>query len=156
MITYELNTDEFANLVIDTLYEDADSFLTSDGEGDYYVINSPSMMAHVYVWTIRAGIPVITPDRYESLKTGVSTSGFTPLAIVGTPDGAFEFNLDTMKLKFEPFSDGDKPDIKIAELPIEKGKRILDFYPEFSSHDEYLDSLMGDAEPSMYDEEASW
>jgi hypothetical protein len=156
MITHELNTDEFANLVVDNLYEDAEAYLTSDNDGEFYMISSPSMMTHAYLWLVRAGIPVITYDRYQSIKEDVSKTGYTPVAILGTPDGAFEFNLDTMKLNFEPFSDGDKPDIKIAELPIEKGKRILDFYPEFSSHDEYLDSLMGDAEPSMYDEEASW
>jgi hypothetical protein len=40
----------------------------------------------------------------------------------------------------------------IAELKDIAGKHILEYYPEFSSQDEYIDALMGDS----IDEEELW
>jgi hypothetical protein len=72
-------------------------------------------------------------------------SGSTALVVVGTPDGIFEFNLSVLRLEFEAYSDGDSPDIMVAELPFAKGKRVLEFYPDFDSQEEYIDALMGDS-----------
>lgn len=158
MITYELKIEELVNMLVDYLYEDAETDRKDDnGDGKFfYSLHSPSTMSHAYVWTVPNNVISLTLGRYESLMRDAAPSGYTPLVIVGTPDGIYEFNMDTYKPQFELFTDGDKPDISVADLPIGKGKQILAFYPEFSNEEEYLDSLMGDAEPSMYDEEASW
>lgn len=156
MITHTLNLDEVSNLIVDNLYEDAEVGLTKDLEGPFYVLISSSAMADISLWATGSDIITITQDRYEFAKERVLSNGFTPLVIVATPEGIFEFNLDVMKLDFEAYSDGDKPDIMVAELPISSGKQVLEFYPEFASHEEYLDSLMSDAEPSVWDEGDAW
>jgi hypothetical protein len=153
---YELNLDEVSNLIVDNLYEDAEVGLTKDLEGPFYVLTSSSAMADISLWAVGSNLIALTKDRYDFAKQRVESNGFTPLAIVATPEGIYEFNLDLINLNFELYSDGDKPDIMVAELPISKGKQILEFYPEFSNEEEYLDSLMGDAEPNQWDEGDEW
>lgn len=158
MITYELTIEELVDMVVGYLYEDGEIERKDDkGDGMFcYSVHSPETMTHAYVWTVPNNVISLTLDRYESLMKAAAPSGYTPLVIVGTPEGIYEFNMDTYKPEFELFTDGDKPDISVADLPIGKGKQILEFYPEFSSQEEYLDSLMSDAEPSAWDESETW
>lgn len=153
MITYDLSLDELTNLLLDSKYEDGDVDTRMDG---YASLRSPSAMAHALVWTQPNSIIGFDINRYEELMSKAAPSGYTPLFIVGTPDGIFEFNMDIIKPQFELYSDGDKPDVLVADIPITKGKRILEFWPEFASEEDYLDSLMSDAEPSIWDEGDSW
>ena len=150
MITHELSTDELVNLLADTFYEDA--YIRNDGE--YQEIRSDSAMAHAFVWTTPHTVVGLTKDRYDNLIEHAAS--YTPLVIVGTPEGIYEFNMDVLKVEWELYSDGDKPDIMVTDLALSTGKHILPFYPEFSSEEDYLDSLMGDAEPSMYNEDDTW
>lgn len=146
MITHELNVDELTHLLMDTLYEDSDSIGRADLQGRYVVIISPALMCYAYVWTTQTQVVAITQDRYERLLREAEARGaYMPLIVVGTPAGVYEFNMDVQKVNFEPHSNGDEPDDMVAELPISKGKHILPFYPEFSSEDEYFDTLMSDA-----------
>ena len=153
---YELNLDEITNLLVDNLYNDADTSITMDSGGQFYVLTSQSAMADISLWATGGNMIGITQDRYDFAKQRVESNGYTPLAIVATPDGIFEFNLDLIDLKFESYSDGDKPDILVAELPKSKGKQILDFYPEFATHEEYLDALMSDSDQSTWGEVDEW
>lgn len=150
MITHELNTDELVNLLVDNLYEDA--YVRDAGE--YQEIRSDSAMAHAFVWTTPHTIVGLTKDRYDNLIEHAAS--YTPLVIVGTPEGIYEFNMDIAKVEWELYSDGDRPDVLVTDLALSTAKNILPFYPEFSSQEEYLDSLMGDAEPSMYNEDDTW
>ena len=150
MITHELNTDELVNLLVDNLYEDGQ--VTDAGE--YQEVRSEESMAHAFVWTTPHTVIGLTKDRYDNLIEKADT--FTPLVIVSTPEGIYEFNMDVLKVEWEPYSDGDKPDILVTDLALSTGKHILPFYPEFSSEEDYLDSLMGDAEPSAWDESDTW
>ena len=138
MITHELNTDELVNLLADTFYEDA--YIRNDGE--YQEIRSDSAMAHAFVWTTPHTVVGLTKDRYDNLIEKADT--FTPLVIVSTPEGIYEFNMDVLKVEWEPYSDGDKPDIMVTDLALSTGKHILPFYPDFASEEEYLDTLMSD------------
>ena len=139
MITHELNKEELANLLVDTLYEDA--VLTDVGE--FVSLRSPSTMTQAYIWTTPHTVVGLTKERYDSLM--LYADSYTPVIIVGTPEGIYEFNMDVLKVEWELYSDGDKPDIMVTDLALSTGKHILPFYPEFSSEEEYLDTLMSDA-----------
>lgn len=138
MITHELNTDELVNLLVDNLYEDGQVI----DAGDYQEVRSNESMAYAFVWTTPHTVVGLTKDRYDSLIEKAGT--FTPLVIVGTPEGIYEFNMDVLKVEWEPYSDGDKPDIMVTDLALSTGKHILPFYPDFTSEEEYLDTLMSD------------
>lgn len=138
MITHELNTDELVNLLVDNLYEDGQVI----DAGNYQEVRSNDSMAYAFVWTTPHTIVGLTKDRYDNLIEKAGT--FTPLVIVGTPEGIYEFNMDVLKVEWEPYSDGDKPDIMVTDLALSTGKHILPFYPDFASEEEYLDTLMSD------------
>lgn len=142
--TYELNTDELVNILVDTMYTDASTKEVTDDESTYAVLNSPETMSHSYVWTTPHTIVGVTKDRYDRLISEASENSYTPLIIVGTPEGIYEFNMDVLKVEWEPYSSGDKPDIMVTDLALSTGKHILPFYPEFSSEEDYLDTLMSD------------
>ena len=150
MTTYELTKEELVNLLGDSLYEDG----YVRNAGDYQEIRSDSAMAHAFVWTTPHTVVGLTKDRYDNLIEHAGS--YTPLVIVGTPEGIYEFNMDVQKVEWEPYSDGESPDILVTDLALSTGKHILPFYPEFSSEEDYLDSLMGDAEPSQWDEGDEW
>jgi len=144
--TYDLNADELVNLLVDSVYPDAkiDCDKAANNESTYYILHSPETMSHAYVWTTPHTIVGLTKTRYDELISEAREYSYTPLIIVGTPDGVFEFNMDVLKVEWEPYSDGDKPDILVTDLALSTGKGILPFYPDFSSEEEYLDTLMSD------------
>lgn len=158
MLTHDLNTDELSNLLVDNLYPDAEVRQVTDlKDGSYIVsLHSPETMTHAFVWEQQTNVVGFTIDRYERLMKEAAPSGYTPLFIVGTPDGIFEFNMGVIEPKFELYSDGDKPDVLAATLGLRKGNQLLEFYPEFATQEEYLDSLMSDAEPSVWDDGDNW
>jgi len=154
MLIYDLSTVELCNMLEDNLYPDSE---IEFGVGDTFAsLVHRDTMTYAYVWTQPEGLVMITLPIYEKLLKSAAPSGSTPLAIVATPEGIYKFNLDVLKLEFETFSSDDHGDILVAELPIANGKHILEFYPDFDSQEEYLDSLMGDAEPSQWDESDTW
>ena len=143
MVTQELTADELSNFLVDGIYYDG---VVNSIDGDNCLsLTSNSSMVRAYIWVEPGNIIAITQGRYDELISQASTDGYTPLAIVGTPEGVYEFNLDTMVLNFEPYSEEPFPDVMVADLDISRGKRILDFWPDFSSEEEYLDALMSDA-----------
>ena len=157
MITHDLNIDELSNLLEDNLYLDAKIATINDEQGQYKNLSSAETMSYAYLWTTPHTVVGLTKDRYDRLISEAEARGsYTPLVIVGTPEGIYEFNMDVLKVEWEPYSDGDKPDIMVTDLALSTGKHILPFYPEFSSEEDYLDSLMGDAEPSAWDESDTW
>lgn len=154
MLTYDLSTVELCNMLEDSLYPDSE---IEFGAGETFAsLVHRDTMTYAYVWTQPEGLTMITLPIYQKLLKSAAPSGSTPLAIVATPEGIYKFNLDVLKLEFETFSSDDHGDILVAELPITNGKRILEFYPDFDSQEEYLDSLMADAEPSQWDESDTW
>lgn len=153
MITHELNATELKNLLVDLLYEGA-SWTEHEG---YFSLMHPETMTYAFVWTTPHTIVGLTKDRYDTLmQDSEPFDGFTPVIIVGTSEGIYEFNMDILKVEWEPYSDGDSPDILVTDLALSQGKHILPFYPEFASEDDYFDSLMSDATPSAWDESDMW
>lgn len=152
MITYDLTTVELCNMLEDNLYPNAKITYSDNDSRATFV--SKDTMTYAYVWAQHQNLIVITLPTYESLLDEATPNGYTALAIVSTPDGIFEFNLSMLKLEFEAYSDEGTPDIMVAELPFAKGKRILEFYPDFDSQEEYIDALMGNE--SLYDESDTW
>ena len=141
MITYDLTKVELCNMLEDNLYINAK---ITEGD-DYYTLVDEHTMTYAYVWTQHDKLIVITLPMYTKLLSEAAPSGSTALAVVSTPDGIFEFNLSVLKLEFEAYADESISDVMVAELPYAKGKRILEFYPDFDSQEEYIDALMGDA-----------
>lgn len=154
MITYQINTDELCNLLVDNIYDDGEVHTREDG--DFCSLYSESTMTYAYVWSQKSNVIGISKDRYNLLM--VEAEGFTatPLIIVATPDGVYEFNMDVLNVRWELYADADRPDVMVADLLPSKGKQILEFYPEFATNEEYLDALMSDAEPSVWDEGDQW
>jgi hypothetical protein len=146
MITYDLTAIDLCDMLYEYHYPDADIEHASDSK--FSTLTSKKAMTYAYVWTQENNTIVITKPVYQRILDAAEPNGATALAIVATPDGIFEFNLSVLKLDFEAYSDGDYPDVMVAELPFAKGKRILEFYPDFDSQEEYLDALMGDAQLS--------
>ncbi len=143
MITYDLNKVELCNMLEDNLYPNAK--ITYETAESHAIFTSMDAMVHAYVWTQHDKLIVITLPMYTRLLSEADPKGLTAIAVVGTPDGIFEFNLSVLKLEFEAYADESISDVMVAELPYAKGKRILEFYPDFDSQEEYIDALMGDA-----------
>ena len=156
-ITHELNTDELVNLLVDNVYEDAVPHKVTDEGGEHMVLSSANTMSYAYVWTTPHTVVGFTKYRYDRLLEAAEVRGaYTPLFIVGTSEGVYEFNMDVLKVQWEAYSDGESPDMLVADLALSQGKHILPFYPEFASEEDYYDSLMSDATPSVWDEGDSW
>lgn len=151
--TYDLSIDELANLLVDNIRTDVYEVNTED---KYVSLHSSETMTHAFAWTQPHEIVGFTIHLYERLMKEAAPSGYTPLFIVATPEGIYEFDMNIIEPQFESYSDGEKPDVLVADIPLSKGKRILEFYPEFSNEEEYLDARMGDAEPSQWDEGDEW
>ena len=68
----------------------------------------------------------------------------------------FQFSLELLNPKFEDYVDHDAgTDIKVAELNTHSAVQILDWYPEFSSQEEYLDTLL-DASMDKLEDVPMW
>lgn len=152
MITYNLTTDELSNLLVDNLYDDGKVVLVEEDSPTVLSLTSESTMTHAYIWTVSDNLIVVPMDRYNRLMSGAMANGYTPVFIIGTPDGIYEFNMDIMSLNVELHTDEDRGDAYYGELSISKGKRILDFYPDFSSEDEYIDALMSNGDVIGFDD----
>jgi hypothetical protein len=153
MITHELNHEEIASLLQEQKY----SLSEIQDHLDHSVVISREDSVYAYIFTVPSEVVVIAKRDYTFLLDGAKGIELTPMMIVGTPVGIYEFNLELLDLKWERYdSDDGSFDDEVAEIKLSSGIRILEWYPDFSSEEEYLDSLMGDAEPSQWDEGDEW
>ena len=153
MITYDLNTEDVANLIKAHLCDDL-QITNLDG---YSVISSDSDKLYGYVIVFTEGQPVITKEDYDNILTGASSYESTPLFIAVTPDGVFQYDLSLLKLGFENYTDHSAGiDVDVADLDTSIGAQILEWYPEFASEDEYVDALMSGGDAIGFDESESW
>lgn len=153
MITYELNHEEIASLLQEHKY----SLSEIQDHHDHSVIISREDSVYAYIFTIPSDFIVLPKQAYTFLSEGAKRIELTPMIIVGTAVGIYQFNLELLDLKWERYtSDDGSFDDDVAEINISAGTRILEWYPDFASEEEYLDSLMGDAEPSQWDESDTW
>lgn len=153
MITHELNHEEIASLLQEHKY----SLSEIQDHLDHSVIISREDSVYAYIFTVPSNLIVLPKQDYTFLLEGAKGIGLTPMIIVGTPAGVYEFNLELLDLKWEQYtSDDGSFNDEVAEIKLSAGIRILDWYPDFSNEEEYLDSLMGDAEPSAWAEGDEW
>lgn len=140
MITYDLNHEDVANLIQAHLCDD----LYINTEKDYSIIRSESEKFFGMVKVFGDGVTVITEDDFRKISMGATAHDYTSLFVAVTPRGIFQYNLSLIRPEFETYSDADTGDIKVADLSESSAVQILEWYPEFSSEDEYLDTLMAD------------
>jgi len=148
MITHELNHEEIASLLQEHKYSLSDI----QDHADHSVIISREDSVYAYITTVPSNFAVIPRKAYDFLLEGSQKLGLTPMMIVGTSEGIYQFNLEILDLKWERYTsdDGDFDD-DVAELHLSAGTRILDWYPEFSSEEEYLDTLLDSSLNSLED-----
>lgn len=130
---------DIALLIKGELYEDLD-IVTNEA---YTVIRSDMAKVYAMVKSYVNDVVVVTIDEYNAVMNGAKALDYSPLFIAATPDGVFNFPLEVVSLKVESYSD-KAGDIYVGEFDISQGNQILEWYPEFSSLDEYLDVLMND------------
>jgi hypothetical protein len=134
----ELTNDELFALVQANLYEDSapcpntDSHYISEEYGLYFQVRC-RVEHHDTVMLDKAG--------YELLIQNANDNGLVPLYICSTPVGIWEFNLALVKPTL---------DKTMAYLAIDKGKPILQWYPDYRSEDEYIYSALESEEENMY------
>ncbi len=145
MITYELNTEDVANLIKVHLCED----LKITDESYYTLISSDKDKFLGMIIGFKAGIPVLTEPEYDKIIMNANALDYTPLFIAVTESGIYRYSLNLIDLKFEEYTDSNGVlSFKIADMDPLSGVRMFEWYPDFSSEDEYLDTLMADNLPS--------
>lgn len=139
--THQLNHEELSLLIRDNLWPD----LTVEPIEDYSLVSSDDAKIFARVITQQGDVVFIGKSTYDSILSNADIFGYSPAYIVGSPEGIFVFNLDMMKLNFEEFSDPDAGvSVQVAELALDRGTRVIEWYPDFPSEDEYIDTLMSD------------
>ena len=153
MITHQLNHEEIASLLQEHKY----SFSDIQDYEDHSVLINREDSVYAYLTTVPSNYIVLPKRAYVSIMEGAKGLDYAPIFIVGTEDGIYQFNLELLNLKWERYtSDDGSFDDDVSELHLSAGTRILEWYPDFSTEEEYLDSLMNDAEPSQWDESDTW
>jgi hypothetical protein len=153
MITHDLNSEEVSNLIKAHLCED----LEVTEVGDYTLIRSDSDKFYGMVRTFGVGPVVLTGEDHQKITMGATSYDYTSLFVAVTPEGVYQFNLSLLRLEFENYTDHEAGiDIEVAELDESNGTQILEWYPEFASEDEYIDALMSNDEPRVWDEGDVW
>ena len=148
MLTHELNHEEIASLLQEHKY----SFSDIQDHADHSVVISREDSVYAYITTVPSNYIVLPKQAYDFLTEGAKGIELTPMFIVGTSEGIYEFNLELLDLKWERYTSDDASfDDDVAELHLSAGTRILDWYPEFSSEEEYLDTLLDSSLNSLED-----
>lgn len=154
MITYDLNTEDVANLIKSHLCDDLD-ITNEDG---YTIIRSDKDEFFGMIKAFNAGEIVLEESEHDKITMGASAFNYTSLFVAATPEGVFQFNLSLLRLEYESYTDVDAGvDIQAASLDPSNGVQILEWYPEFSSEDEYIDALMSNGDNiKTWDEGDNW
>lgn len=142
MTTHKLNHEELALLIRDNMYSDLS--VEPIAEKNLSIVSSHDASMFAYVTTHEDTLVVLSKDDYLDIIQGSKSFDYSPMVIAGTSEGIFAFNLELLKLGFEPYTDDNGNTYAVAELPLNIGTQIIEWYPEFSSEEEYIDTLMSD------------
>lgn len=149
MITYDLNTEDVANLMKAHLCDD----LEIANAENYTTISSDSDKFFGMVVVFKNSNILITKDEYNLITSNSMDKDYTSLFIAVTPEGVFQYNLSLLRLEFENYVDPSAGlDVDVAELDVSNAIQILDWYPEFASEDEYIDALMSNGDVIGFDD----
>jgi len=97
---------------------------------------------------------MIEKYKYDNIKAQADMTGKIAIYICSTPEGIWEFNLDTFKISWEDradlpatteFDNQTRIVKRVGYLPISKGKRLFPYYPAFGSYDEMYDDGSSDS-----------
>lgn len=135
---HELTNDELFALVKANLYEDSTTCPNTDS---HYISVEYGLCFQVRCRVEHYDTVMLDKAGYELLIQNANAKGLVPLYICSTPVGIWEFNLALVKPKF---------DKTLAYLEIDKGKPILQWYPEYRSEDEYIYHALEDEQENMY------
>lgn len=99
--------------------------------------------------------------KYDRLKAEADRIGLTPMYICSTPHGIWQFDLDTLPIKWEDRSDlpatthfDNKQRITktVGYLTLDQGQQVLPWYPAYDNPDEFIYEAMQEyAEVSYVD-----
>jgi hypothetical protein len=134
----ELTNDELFALVKANLYEDSTTCPNTDS---HYISEEYGLYFQVRCRVEHYDTVMLDKAGYELLIQNANAKGLVPLYICSTPVGIWEFNLALVKPTL---------DKSLAYLEIDKGKPILQWYPEYSSEDEYSYHALDDEQENMY------
>ena len=99
---------------------------------------------------------LIEKYKYDALIEQANLTGKTPVYICSTPEGIWEFNLNTIKVNWEDkdnlpktteFKDTEKVVKTVGFLPISKGKKL---FAELYDEDEITDFAMNDSDDDLW------
>lgn len=139
MLTHQLTSRELSMLIRDNMYQDLDI----QEVDDYCAITSDDSTLYARVMVFNSDTVMLDKNTHDSIIRNSIPLDYTPLLFAGTTEGVYAFNLDLMRLDFEPYSDPEAGiDTMVVQLPLEAGTRVLEWYPDFASEDDYIDALM--------------
>ncbi len=142
MITHRLNHEELALLIRDNLYQDLS--IEPITEQNLSIVSSHDASIFAYLKVYEDTLVMLPKETYKDIIQGSKSFDYSPMVIAGTPEGIFAFNLELLKIGFEPYTDDNGNTYDVAELPLNIGTQIMEWYPEFASEEEYIDTLMSD------------
>ena len=142
VITHKLNHEELALLIRDNMYSDLS--VEPIELKNLSIVSSHDASMFAYVITYVDTQVVLPKEDYLDIIHGSKSFDYSPMLIAGTPEGIFAFNLELLKVGFEPYTDDDGKTYDVTELPLQIGTQIIEWYPEFASEEEYIDTLMSD------------
>lgn len=142
MITHRLNHEELALLIRDNLYPDLS--VEPIEEQNLSIVSSHEASIYAYLKVYDDTLVVLPRDTYNDIIRGSKSFDYSPIVIAGTPEGIFAYNLELLKVGFEPYTDDNGNTYDVTELPLQIGTQIMEWYPEFASEEEYIDTLMSD------------
>jgi hypothetical protein len=142
VITHRLNHEELALLIRDNLYQDLS--IEPITEQNLSIVSSHDASIFAYLKVYEDTLVMLPKETYKDIIQGSKSFDYSPMVIAGTPEGIFAFNLELLKIGFEPYTDDNGNTYDVAELPLNIGTQIMEWYPEFASEEEYIDTLMSD------------
>lgn len=142
MTTHQLNHEELALLIRDNIYPDLS--VEPIQEKNLSIVSTHEDGIYAFVKTYSETLVVLSQEEYLDIIQGSKSFDYSPMVIAGTPEGIFAFNLELLKLNFEQYTDDNNNTYPVAELPLNIGTHIIEWYPQFSSEEEYIDTLMSD------------
>lgn len=138
MELYKITENELYNILKDSYYPDLTKTDDTYSAGDCY---SPDFEIVVELKCRQTHYDklMIEKLKYDRLKELAGTMGYIPIYICSTPEGIWEFNLDTLKVDWveqsnlpatTQFDNTDKVNKLVGFLPISAGKNMFPDWPE--------------------------
>jgi hypothetical protein len=144
---YKITETELFNILRDSYYPDLLRTDDTYSAGDCYS-DDFSIIIELKCRQTHYDKLMIEKLKYDRLKELADSMGYIPIYICSTPEGIWEFNLDTLKVEWTElgnlpattqFENTDKVNKMVGFLPISAGKSLFPDWPEsLQPEDEWL------------------